>query len=79
MVIFIDRGIATLLIGYAYDKGGLPLSVTLRTWLNMINFGACGMRDGGEPGPSIEGNGGVSASISAPPRMIISTRPWWRA
>ena len=73
MVIFIDRGIATLQLAYAYDKGGLPLSVTLHTWLNMINFTTRWMRDGGEPGPSIEGNGGASASISAPTLMFYYT------
>jgi len=66
---FIERGVATLLFDYAYDKGGLPLSVSLHAWFNFLNFTGNWMRDGGEPDGGIEDNEGASASIS-PPLMI---------
>jgi len=68
---FIERGVATILFDYAYDKGGLPLSISLHTWFNFINFTGNWMRDGGEPGPS-EDNG-ASETISAPPLMLNYT------
>jgi len=36
--LFLMRGVSTLFFDYAYDKGGLPLSVTLHTWLNMLGY-----------------------------------------
>ncbi|MEE9167204.1 MAG: CPBP family intramembrane glutamic endopeptidase [Candidatus Neomarinimicrobiota bacterium] len=70
---FVERGIATLLFDYAYDRGGLPLAVSLHTWFNFINFTTNWMRDGGVPDiNAIEENGG-SASISAPLIMISYT------
>jgi len=70
---FVQRGIATLLFDYAYDKGGLPLSVSLHTWFNFINFTTNWMRDGGKPGLSSPRENAGSASISAPPLMISYT------
>jgi len=67
---FIERGIATLLFDYAYDKGGLPLSVALHTWFNLINFTGRWMADGGTPDDSCpEDNNGASVSVM-PPLMI---------
>ncbi len=68
---FIERGVATLLFDYAYDKGGLPLSISLHTWFNFINFTGNWMRDGGEPSPSEDGD--PSTSLTAPPLMISFT------
>jgi membrane protease YdiL (CAAX protease family) len=71
---FIERGIATLLFDYAYDKGGLPLSVSLHTWFNFINFTTNWMRDSGKPDQSSEENG-TSASIMPP--MTLSFTIWF--
>ncbi len=72
---FIIRGISTLLFDFAYDKGGLPLSVSLHTWFNMIGFTSRWIAEGGTPDPCPEeGNGGNSASI-LPPLMISISIP----
>lgn len=63
---FIERGIATLLFDFAYDKGGLPLSVSLHTWFNFINFTTNWMRDGGIPDSNNEDNNGTSISVMPP-------------
>ncbi len=68
---FIERGIATLLFDYAYDKGGLPLSVSLHTWFNFINFTTRWMAEGGKPESSSEENG--SAASVMPPLVISYT------
>ncbi|MCK4976461.1 MAG: CPBP family intramembrane metalloprotease [Anaerolineales bacterium] len=70
---FIIRGISTLLFDFAYDKGGLPLSVSLHTWFNMISFTSRWMAEGGTPDPCPEeGNGGNSVSILPPLMFSIS-------
>ena len=67
---FIIRGVSTLLFDFAYDKGGLPLSVALHTWFNLISFTSRWMADGGMPDPCPEENSGTSTSVSMPPYMI---------
>jgi len=66
---FIIRGVSTLLFDYAYDKGGLPLSVALHTWFNLIGFTSRWMADGGTPDPCPEEENGTSVSVM-PPLMI---------
>ncbi|NQT26919.1 CPBP family intramembrane metalloprotease [candidate division KSB1 bacterium] len=63
---FIQRGVATLLFDFAYDKGGLPLSVSLHTWFNFINFTTNWMRDGGVPDTDPTDNTGTSVSVMPP-------------
>ncbi|GAJ08257.1 unnamed protein product, partial [marine sediment metagenome] len=67
---FIVRGVSTLLFDYAYDKGGLPLSVAIHTWFNLISFTSRWMAEGGTPDPCPEEESGASASVSVPPLMI---------
>ncbi len=66
---FIIRGVSTLLFDFAYDKGGLPLSVALHTWFNLIGFTSRWMADGGTPDPCPEEENGTSVSVM-PPLMI---------
>ena len=63
---FIERGVATLLLDYAYDQGGLPFSVALHTWFNLLNFTGRWMADGGTPDPCPEDNNGASVSVMPP-------------
>lgn len=69
---FIQRGVATLLLDYAYDKGGLPFSVALHTWFNLLNFTGHWMAEGGTPDPCPKDNNGASISL-IPPLMISYT------
>ena len=66
---FVIRGVSTLLFDYAYDKGGLPLSVALHTWFNLISFSSRWMADGGTPDECPDEKNGSSASVM-PPLMI---------
>ncbi len=70
---FINRGIATVLFDYAYDRGGLPLAVSLHTWFNFINFTTNWMRDGGVPDINAVDDTGTPALVSAAPVMIRYT------
>lgn len=67
---FIVRGVSTLLFDFAYDKGGLPLSVSLHTWFNLIGFTSSWMADNGVPDKDSNGGSGSSPSVAMPPFMI---------
>ncbi len=54
--LFIMRGLSTLLLDYAYDKGGLPLSVTLHSWLNMLGYTTRFLGSAGVPNQSESNN-----------------------
>ena len=71
---FINRGVSTLLFDFAYDKGGLPLSVALHTWFNMISYTSRWFRDGGVPDTSLENDNGLSVSIMPPLIVTVSIK-----
>lgn len=57
--LFIIRGISTLLFDFAYDRGGLPLSIALHTWFNTLGQTIQWTKERGVPS-SITGSGGSS-------------------
>ncbi len=64
---FVIRGFSTLLFDYAYDKGGLPMSVAMHTWFNFLSFTSTWMAEGGvpeKPGDELDQNGSPPMSIS---------------
>lgn len=51
---FIFRGISTLLFDFAYDRGGLPLSIALHTWFNTLGQTIQWTKQRGVPPPPDE-------------------------
>jgi len=68
---FIVRSVSTLLFDFAYDKGGLPLSVTLHTWFNTISMTYDWAATSGVKSSSSNGNG---ASIMPPLTIGFSVK-----
>jgi len=70
---FVVRGTVTLLFDYAYDKGGLPLSVAIHTWFNFLSFTSTWMAEGGALSPGSENQNKGDAEMSKPPLMVNYT------
>ena len=64
--LFILRGISTLLFDFAYDRGGLPLSIALHTWFNTLGQTIQWTKERGVPPPT----GGDTASAIIPSYKI---------
>lgn len=61
--LFIIRALSTLLFDFAYDRGGLPLSIALHTWFNTLGSTILWTKERGVPIPQ---NDKASNSIIPP-------------
>ncbi len=71
--LFILRSLSTLLFDIAYDKGGLPYSITMHGWRNFANNSAVWLQSAGVPSSNPPDRNSASTSKAVSPRMLSFT------